>query len=94
MIMKLPAALKKKETILIFRDILQHKVHTPEEIANELNLPTSSVDSSLNELIEADLIIPVLCTPAASGSMTFYSASLEGLILNRAIKRGYGLESD
>lgn len=64
----------------IFDDLAIHKVHTSEEISNELGLPTSDVITSLHTLIDAGLVSPV----STSGDIVFYSPSVEGLKLIRA----------
>lgn len=64
----------------IFRDLAIHKVHTSEEISNELRLSTADVNSSLNNLMDAGLVLPV---SSGAGSV-IYSPSIEGLKFIRA----------
>jgi predicted transcriptional regulator len=71
---------ENKNTKIIFEDLAIHRVHTPEEISNELNLSISDVITSLNNLTDVGLVIPV--SQSGVGSV-IYSLSVEGLKLTR-----------
>lgn len=83
--------LSNKENRMVFSDILEHDVQTPDEIANVLNLPNSIVRNSIKSLVDANLIKSASSIPTASGAMNFYSASIDGLKLKRAFQSGFGL---
>ncbi len=86
--------LSNKQNRMVFRDILKHNVQTPDEIGNVLNLPNSLVHTSIKTLVAANLIKSVSSIPTASGAMTFYSASIDGLKVKRAIESGFRLGLD
>lgn len=72
---------ENKNAKIIFENLAIHKVHTPEEISNELNLSTSDVITSLDNLTYAGLVIPM--SKSGVGSV-IYSLSVEGLKLIRS----------
>jgi predicted transcriptional regulator len=54
-----PVLFKNKNVKIIFEDLAVHRVHTPEEISNELSLSMSDVITCLNNLTDLGLVIPV-----------------------------------
>ncbi|MGB8217799.1 MAG: hypothetical protein WCE94_10910 [Candidatus Methanoperedens sp.] len=81
-----------KENRMVFDDIIKHDVQTPNEIANDLKLANSIVQTSIKTLVDANLVNRQRTMPTASGAMDFYSASIDGLKLKREIESGFGLE--